>query len=195
DIEVVLHYDGRMTYNNSVSLSGASFDIPGEAWQGRVKIRIPKNELRLDTISGIALFTVFPDGTDCFRVSIDSMNILGLFAPCTYSIGNPVTSAICPPKGCGIMTLTNYLLHGTMPQLSVQPNPSQGSASIISSNTIGDASIEIVDMLGRIQYRITAKLEKGNPVKLELHDLPTGSYFLRVSSPGSLCQIPVAIIH
>ncbi|MFI5264536.1 MAG: T9SS type A sorting domain-containing protein, partial [Candidatus Kapaibacterium sp.] len=195
DIEVVLHYDGRMTYNSSRSLSGNSFDLSGEVWQGRAKIRIPKNEMQLDTISGFAIFTVFPDGTDCFKVTIDSMSILSPFAPCSYSIGNPVTSTICPPRGCGIMTLTNYMRHGTMPQLSIQPNPSRGMAWITSNITIGDASIEIADMLGRIQNKIDTKLEKGIPAKLEFGDLLKGSYFLRIHSLGSLYQIPFAIIR
>ncbi len=195
DLEVVLHYDTRMIYNGSNSILGASFDLPGESWQGRSKIRIPKSELQLDTISGLAIFTVFPNGTDCFKVSLDSMNILSLFAPCTYSIGGPATAMICPLKGCGVMTLTNYLRHGTLPQLSIIPNPNQGTAFITSSETLGYATVEIIDILGRIYGVRNISFQKGMPVTLELDNLRSGSYYLNIRTAGSLYQVPIAIIH
>ena len=195
DVEIVLHYDPRMTYNNSFSFTGKPLDLAGEAWQGRVKIRIPKSEMQLDTISGIAIFTVFPDGNDCFSVVIDSMNILNPFALCTYSIGNPVTATICPPKGCGIMTLTNYMLHGRMPQLFIQPNPTNGAVFITSSITLGDASLEVVDMLGRSYLKKSVFLRKEIPAQLAMDDLRTGSYYIRVSSNGLHYQMPLAIIR
>lgn len=195
DVEVVLHYDPRMTYNSSISFTGKPLDIPGEAWQGRAKIRIPRNEMELDTISGIAIFTVFPDGNDCFNVTVDSMSILNPFAPCTYSIGSPVASLICPPKGCGIMTLTNYMLHGKKPELYIKPNPSQGRVSITTTITIGDAAVEVVDMLGRNYLKKNIFLKKEIPVQLQFDDLRTGSYYLRINSNGLLYQLPLAIIR
>jgi hypothetical protein len=194
DIEVVLHYDGRLIYNSSQSLSGISFDLPGEAWQGRAKIRISKSDLQLDTISGIAIFTVFPDGTDCFKVSIDSMTILSPLAPCAYSIGNPVTATICPPKGCGIMMLTNYMLHGIMPQLFIQPNPNQGSAFITSTITLPEASVEVIDLLGSIRKKMKLTLQKGLPARLTLDNLPSGNYFIIVSTEGSKFRSPLVIV-
>ncbi len=195
DLEVVLNYDKRLIYNGSISYSGASLDVAGEAWSGRAKLRIPKNELQLDTISGIAIFTVFPDSTDCYKVALDSMNILSPFAPCTYTIGNAVTATICPPKGCGVMTLTNYMLHGIMPQLRITPNPNQGAAFISSSATLGDGSVEIVDMLGRICTKKSISLTKGIPAKLEFNDLQSGSYYVRVRTQGLQYLIPIAVMH
>ncbi|MEP7235762.1 MAG: hypothetical protein ABI778_10750, partial [Ignavibacteriota bacterium] len=40
DIEVILHYDQRLIYKNSFSLSGRSFDVAGESWPGRAKLMI-----------------------------------------------------------------------------------------------------------------------------------------------------------
>ncbi len=195
DVEVVLHYDPRMTYTSCKSFTGTPLDIPGEAWQGRAKLRIPKSEMQLDTNSGTAIFTVFPDGNDCFNVVVDSMNILNPFAPCTYSIGSPANAVICPPKGCGVMTLTNYMLHGTMPQLRITPNPNQGAAFITSSATLGDGSVEIVDMLGRICTKKNIFLTKEIPVKLEFNDLQSGSYFALVKINSAQYRIPLAIIR
>ncbi|MDP4230492.1 MAG: T9SS type A sorting domain-containing protein [Bacteroidota bacterium] len=193
DLDIVLHYDQRLIYNRSISLSGTALDLPGEAWQGRVKLRIPRSEMQLDTITGIAIFTVFPDGADCYNVSLDSMDILNPFAPCTYSIGNPVTATICPPKGCGIMTLTNYLLHGTMPQLSIQPNPSQDHAFITSSASLGITSVEIIDIVGRTLQRKSIILSKGVPTKIDLKGINSGSYFLLVKTPEFQYRLPLAI--
>jgi photosystem II stability/assembly factor-like uncharacterized protein len=194
NIEVVLHYDSRMIYNGSISLAGTSLDIPNEAWGSRAKLRIPKNEMRLDTISGYAIFTIYPDGNDCFEVSIDSMNILNPFAPCTYSIGNPVTANICPPKGCGVMTITNYILHGILPQLTVYPNPSQNSAFIKSNASLGDVEYEIVDLLGRTYQRNTISLKKDTPAKLEMENLRTGIYYIRVKTNSTQYQLRVMIM-
>jgi hypothetical protein len=85
--------------------------------------------------------------------------------------------------------------HGLMPQLSIRPNPNQGAASITSSISLGDASVEVVDMLGRIYQRTNILLNKEMPVQLELGDLHTGSYYLRVRSQGLRYQLPVAIIR
>ena len=195
DLEVVLHYDNRIIYNNSISLSGIPFDIAGESWPGRAKIRIPKSEMSLDTVTGIAIFTVFPDGDNCFKVSFDSMSILSPFAPCTYSIGNPVEATICPLKGCGVMTLTNYILHGEVPQLFIQPNPNHGTVLLTSTITLNDVSVEIIDMIGRISGKKNITLKKGVPSKIELDDLRKGNYSIRVRAQGLQFQLPIVLIR
>lgn len=195
DLEVVLHYDSRMTYNSAISLTGIPLDIPGQAWLGRAKIRIPKSEMQLDTISGFAIFTVFPDGTDCFKVSLDSLSILNPFAPCTYSIGNPVEALICPPTGCGIMSLTNYILRGTMPQLFIQPNPNRGSALITSTVTLVDATVEVVDLLGSIRERKKMTLQKGLGARFTADHIPAGNYFIRISAGGFRFLLPLVIVQ
>jgi hypothetical protein len=185
-----LHYDKRLIYNNSISLSGTQLDIPGEQWQTRAKIRIPKSDLALDTVSGIAIFTVFPDGTDCFAVSIDSMNILSPTALCTYSIGGPDSATICAPQGCGIMPITNFMLHGTFPQLFIQPNPAQGETSITSSADLGPVSLAIYDMLGikRSEQRIL--LLKNSPVKISLPE-SNGVYQILLETPKATYNLHV----
>jgi len=190
DVEVILNYDPRMTYNGSISLSGRSVDVPGESWSGRTKLRIQKNELSLDTVSGIAIFTVFPEGADCFKVSIDSMNILSSFAPCTYSIGNSVTAMICPPKGCGIMTLTDYLRHGIMPQLRIVPNPATGNITIYSSVKLGNCQCIIFDQLGRTVDKRNFNITEGQN-NCVFEKLRSGYYHLKVVSEFSSVTIPL----
>lgn len=195
DIEVVIHYDPRMIYNNSISLSGTSLDIPGDSSSGRAKIRIPKNEMSLDTVTGIAIFTVFPDNDDCYNVSFDSMTILSPSAPCTYSIGSPVSAVVCPLRGCGVMTLTNYMLHGVTPQLFVQPNPNHGKVLLTSTITLSDASVEVVDMLGRIFAKKNILLKKGVASTLELDNLRDGNYIIKISAQEMQFQMPILIIR
>ena len=93
------------------------------------------------------------------------------------------------------MTLTNFLRHGTLPKLFVVPNPNQGSALISASETLGEASVEIIDMLGRIHDKINISLKKEEPAKLEFDDLRSGSYYLRVRTQESQYQIPIAIVR
>ena len=195
DIEVVIHYDPRLIYNNSISFSGNTLDIPGESWPGRAKIRIPKSEMQLDTNSGIVIFTVFPDGEDCYNVSFDSLTILNPFAPCTYSIGNPVSSVVCPLRGCGVMTITNFMLHGVTPQLFIQPNPNHGTVFLTSTIPISDASVEVIDMLGRICQKGSVNFKKGIASQFDMKNLKSGSYNLRVRAEGFQYQLPVAIIR
>jgi photosystem II stability/assembly factor-like uncharacterized protein len=191
DLEVILHYDSRLIYNNSISLTGAVLDEPGSRWSGRSKLVIPKAELETDTITGYAIFTVFPQNNDCFKVSLDSMSITSA-AKCSYSIGNSDTATICTITGCGIMDITNFMLHGTLPQLFIQPNPSHGSVSITSSENLGETTIEISDMLGRIIGKQTLTIRKSYPVSLAL-PLNDGIYNLHLRTPFSVYNLRAVV--
>ncbi len=147
-VELIVHYDPRMQYSGSYSITGTALDLPGEQWLGRSKIRVTASQLQLDTNSGVATFTVYPDGTDCFAVSLDSLVVLNKAAPCLYAIGTGVPKYVCPPRGCGIMTITNYMRKGVFPQLFIQPNPSHGTFTITSSHPIGASTLTLYDLLG-----------------------------------------------
>ena len=93
------------------------------------------------------------------------------------------------------MTLTNFMRYGTMPKLSIVPNPNQGIAYITSSESLGEVEVEIIDMLGRICSKKNISLIKGIPTHLEIEEIKSGSYYLRLRSQGGHYLIHFAILH
>lgn len=194
NVELIIHYDTRMRYTGSFSIAGTILDLPGEQWLGRSKIRITKSELQLDTNSGFATFTVFPDGEDCFIVSLDSLEILNKAAPCLYAIGNGIPKYVCPPRGCGIMTITNYMLKGVFPQLFIQPNPNHGTFTVIASDPIGESTLSLYDMLGT-EISTSYQTIKAGTNSVSFNQLRSGSYYLRIESATVRTTVPIVIIE
>ncbi|HYM19384.1 MAG TPA: T9SS type A sorting domain-containing protein [Candidatus Kapabacteria bacterium] len=180
-LDLLLHYDPKLRYSGCYSLGGKRLDDPSVSWAGRSKIHLDTADLRLDTISANAVFTVFPDGDSCFAVSIDSLTILNPLAPCLYSIGDGVPVQVCPPRGCSIMTLTNFLLHRWRPKVYIMPNPSSGSLSLYSEKDIGNSSISVTNDLGNVVRSSEKNILAGENRILET-GLPTGHYIVTVSS-------------
>ncbi|HET9135463.1 MAG TPA: T9SS type A sorting domain-containing protein [Candidatus Kapabacteria bacterium] len=193
-VELTVHYDSKLQYTGSYSLLGTALDKPNEQWSGRSRISIPTSEIQLDTISGFATFTVFPDGDTCFKVTIDSMNVLNPSAPCLYAIGNGVEINICPPKGCGIMILTNYMRYQTFPTLFLSPNPGYHEFNIAATKDFGESTITIVDELGRL---ITTKKQtiKQGKNSLSIENIRAGKYYLKIVSPMGIRVLPMIIVE
>ena len=193
-VELIVHYDTRMQYTGSYSIIGTALDLPGEQWLGRSKIRVTASQLQLDTNSGFASFTVFPDGEDCFKVSLDSLVVLNKAAPCLYAIGTSVPKYVCPPRGCGIMTITNYLLKGVFPQLFIQPNPSHGTFTITASQPIGASTLTLYDMLG-VEISTTQQIITAGANTISFDRLRSGIYYLRIESGAIRTTVPIVIVE
>lgn len=193
-IELVVHYDKKLQYSGSYSLIGTPLDKPNEQWDGRSKISIPTSEIKLDTITGFATFTVFPDGDTCFKVTIDSLNVLNPSAPCLYAIGSGVEISICPPVGCGIMILTNYMRYQTFPTIFLSPNPGSHEFSIASTKDLGESTITIADELGRVVMTTTENIKQGNN-KLSIENIRGGKYYLKIVSQAGIRILPLVILE
>jgi hypothetical protein len=145
-------------------------------------IQVKKEDVRLDSASGFAYFIVYPKEGPCPKVWFDSINAISPSAPCEYSYGSGVVAEVCPPEGCGIMILTNFILKGEMPDLRAFPNPSSGVLYITSDKTVGDMQIRIIDENGKQHFTNQTKLIASQKIELDLHHLPAGRYTLEAAS-------------
>lgn len=182
DVSIVVTFEEPLVYLGSFTNDGKQIDVPGGASPGMSKVLINKNDIRLDTASGFAYFVVYPKEGPCPRVILDSITVISPTAPCEYSYGNAVVAEVCPPEGCGIMILTNFILKGEMPDLRAFPNPSSGVLFITSDKNIGDVQIRITDENGKQHYSNQAKLLASQKIELDLHHLPAGRYQLEAAS-------------
>jgi photosystem II stability/assembly factor-like uncharacterized protein len=182
DVELSVIFDTDLIYLGSFDNNGSIVDIAGSSSTGRSRIRVPKEVIRLDSASGFAYFIVYPREGPCPKVYFDSMSITSPTAPCEYTLGTGVVAEVCPPEGCGIMILTNFILKGEMPDLRAFPNPSNGVLYISSDKPAGDVVIRISDEQGREHFRKSAIISSDTKLELDLHHLPAGHYYLEAVS-------------
>jgi photosystem II stability/assembly factor-like uncharacterized protein len=177
-IDVVMHYTGAdLVYDSSVDLSGMKIDVPGEQWPGRSMLYL--TNVQSGVIAGYARFNVFSDSTSKPLVTFDSVQIQA--AGCKYQTPAPVTSTITPVQGCGVPLVSELMLTGHIPNLNIIPNPTTGDVLISSSSDVGDATIEIYDMLGTLRSQTEMTLAANAPTKLTLPPVD-GMYTIRVRS-------------
>jgi photosystem II stability/assembly factor-like uncharacterized protein len=188
DVELVLHYDNWLTHDSTFS-STTRFDIPNEQWTGRSKLHI--SQAKPDTILGYARFNTFGDSIQS-HVTFDSVTVFTAVSPCQYIPPVSVTSTVTPPSGCGVQTLTNYLRDGTVPQLSIMPNPSNGEIAIFSTSDLGMVNVAIYDMLGIKQSASTYMFQKSHLVKIFLSSV-NGLYNVVVRSVGMNFDLRVVV--
>ncbi len=186
-----MHYDKELTYHGSYSPANVQLDIPGEGWSGRSKLHIA--QAKPDIVLGYARFDVFNDSlTPQFHVTFDSVTVLTAVAPCQYILPASVTSTITPPSGCSIQTLSRFMHDGTLPQLSIIPNPTSGNISITSTSDLGEVSVAVYDMLGVKRSVGSLSLGKNSPAKLML-PVGNGVYDVRVSSAEKNWDLRVVV--
>ena len=194
DIELIVHYDGKLLYRGSYSLFNSLLDFPSAGILGRSKLRIAK--AMSGKILGYATFDVFSDSLQPnFSVTFDSISVLTQKAPCQYLLPVlPVTSIITPPlySACGTRTLIHFMLDSSMPKFSVSPNPSSGDISIISARDEGEVHIAVFDMIGTKRSESNATLKKNTPTKVTLPTV-NGIYNLRVHSEGMDWDLRVVV--
>ena len=191
-IELALHYPlADLVYDSSVDLSGIKVDVPGEQWQGRSLLRIPNAQP--GAVTAYALFNVFSDTDYQPLVTFDSVTVPTAFAPCEYSLPIPVTDTITPLDGCGIPVLSQLLHFGELPTLRIQPNPtSTGLVELTSSIDLGDAQIEVYDVLGSERETFPATIKSNVPVMLAL-PFESGLYLLRIATAEGHSSLRVMI--
>lgn len=180
-IELVAHYDPKLIYSGAFASNGTQLDMPGEQWAGRSKLHIDTAALRIDSASGALRFTVFPDGDTCFSVTLDSMSILNPLAPCTYSVGSGKPKTVCPPIGCGIMTITRFLRYHRPPEFRVFPNPTSGTVELESDTELPEAVMTLSDAAGIPVITRPISLHRGNN-SLEFGSIAPGWYILHLRS-------------
>lgn len=190
DIDIIMHYDKELIYKGSYSTSNVKLDVPGETWAGRTKLRIP--QALVNTILGYSRFDVFSDSLRKPQVIFDSITVLTVVVPCQYTLPNFVVSTISPPSGCGVNILTKFMRDSTIPQLSIRPNPASGDIFITSTLDLGEAEVDIYDMLGVKRETEIFVLKKNSALKLS-SSLSNGIYYLRIKSMFGVHDLRVIV--
>lgn len=190
DIDVTLHYGKAMAYHGSFSPGGIPLDIPNESWAGRSKLHIAG--ALPDAISGNALFDAFNDSTSLAFVVFDSVTVSSAMFPCQYLLPSSIRSTVTFPAACGSQILSRFLHEGTVPALTIIPNPAKGEISIHTTEDLGDARITIFDILGNEKSACTLPLNTIVPAKLDL-PFSNGVYAIRVQSSGRTYDLRLLI--
>lgn len=80
--------------------------------------------------------------------------------------------------------------------VSVQPNPNDGSFDVIFSQQINDpVSVKISDMNGRLVYSNEFTNVKNNSVHVTTTQLPSGTYVVSISSAENLVTKKITVIR
>ena len=191
-VDIVLHYPvADMDYVGSVDLTGKSVDITSPPWSGRSLLQIPN--AAPGAIAAYAKFNVFSDTNYTPLVTFDSVTVPTSIAVCQYTLPLPITDTIIPMEGCGIQLLSQWIHTGKPIVINFAPNPTtDGSIILTTSANLGDAWIEVYDMLGSERGAFPATLNANVPTPLSL-PFESGLYFLRVTSANGNVNLRVMI--
>ncbi|MBS1904046.1 MAG: hypothetical protein JSS75_10100 [Bacteroidetes bacterium] len=182
EVELVLRYDPVLQYLGSFSVTGSPLDIAGEQWTGRSKLHL--SNVTSGVILGYAEFTVMYDPRGSGNVFFDSLQVVQSPLPCEYLYAGPHPYAVnvTLPTQCGAFILSNYLLTGKPPKLSITPNPAATSVMLISDRSIGEVRIELVDQLGKTVLSKETEVTASHPCEIDVNMIAPGAYRLRVVS-------------
>ncbi len=190
DVDLVLHYNSELTYHGSYSPMNLQLDIPGSQWSGRSKLHIP--QVKPNMIVGYARFDVFNDSLSKSQVRFDSVIVMTAVVPCQYILPLSVTSIITPPSDCGADIISRFLHNGTVPQLTITPNPTGGEVWIRATQDLGEVSIGVYTMLGVQIMMKTLTIEKNTSTKIMLPEV-RGMYNMRVRSAENNWDLRVIV--
>jgi hypothetical protein len=191
-VDIVLHYPiADMDYVGSVDLNNKSVDVTPPPWSGRSLLQIPN--AAPGAVAAYAKFNVFSDTNYTPLVTFDSVTIPTSIAVCQYALPLPITDTIVPMEGCAIQLLSQWIHTGKPLVLNLAPNPTNdGSIILTSSENLGDAWIEVYDMLGSERGAFPATLNVNVPTPVSL-PYESGLYFLRITSAEGTVNLRVMI--
>ncbi len=197
-VEMTITYNTRnLVYQGSTSIGGTSLDLLPIINTGFAKIRIPANDLRLDTVSAFAHFFVYADTVNLSSVLFDSLRVLDPLLGCRYVVASNGASAsltnIADPSGCGVVTISDFLRYHKVPGFSIVPNPSTGPFMISTNMSLGTVSISVSDALGSIRKTETAQLSHIRSAHIDLSGFPSGVYYVRIMTNELSTTLPIII--
>ena len=112
-----------------------------------------------------------------YTVSLIVSNSLGSDT-LTKNLFIHVNKGFCAPEGIEV-----WESKGGM---KLYPNPSNGRVNLELSNIRGAKLIEVIDLAGRSYLKESYSSNEGNRIVLNLHELPTGIYLIRLQSENFL---------
>lgn len=187
DIMLSMHFDTSILVYQGAFLNGKN--ITDISMPGLAKLHIDNTStVQDDSMIIYAAFKYFPNNNPCTTVLFDSISIASSGLRCA-SIITTFSAKICSNMGCSAAMLSNYLRYGKAPQLSIVPNPSSGFASIHSDMNIGEAEIEVYDILGELKMKFEDVLSSSHSTTFDISGLPSGLYSIRVREGGNVMSL------
>jgi hypothetical protein len=182
NLDLSLHFDTSMlVYRGTYLSNGGTNDETISLIANTVRLHFDSIALVTeDSIIGYAQFEIFPDSAECDSVVFDSVSLTSGGIACA-SINSYFAATICSSgAGCTTQILSNALRYGTLPMLNIIPDPASDATFIHTDTDIGEAEIEVCDILGNMRMKVSHPLAPSNPVQLDLSSLPPGPYSVRV---------------
>lgn len=177
---LALAYDTSMlVYQGTQSRAGLLADAtiaPGRA-QLSFQALDPQSG---DTIA-FASFAVYPTHS-CAEVTFDSLTYTSQAGACVTLANPSAVSDICSSIVCGTSILSNVVRYGSIPVFEIAPNPASSATTLTSNLPVGNTLIEMVDCVGAVKQSEVSTLGPDHSIALDIHNLPEGAYFVRVTS-------------
>jgi ligand-binding sensor domain-containing protein len=184
--EMIIHYDTSMLVYEGCKLPNGDNMSHEEDWTGRSKLFFESKDFGNNDTIAFARFLIFPVKDPCADVVIDSLIISPNNNNCSVLANNSLTVHVCSSIGCGTNILSNFLRYNTFPNISVSPNPSVNSITILSSMNMPDIKIELYNVLGQSQLMLETSLKASIPLKIDINKIRVGVYFVRITENGSV---------
>jgi ligand-binding sensor domain-containing protein len=184
--EMVMHYDTSMlVYQGCFLYSGVRLDHE-EKWTGTSKFTFDSKDFGTSDTIAFVRFNIYPVKDPCVDVTFDSLVIESVKSNCSVLSNNSLTVHICTSITCGSDILSNFLRYSKFPEIFVTPNPSSNQVSIVSNERLMSAVIELYDILGQKIFVNQLDIRASIPYEIDLQTIKAGTFFLRISSNGSI---------
>jgi photosystem II stability/assembly factor-like uncharacterized protein len=192
-VELTVDFNRNLEYHGTYSTDGSlQLDIPNTTANFHSRIRIPASYIKLNAISAYSRFTVYVDTEMTTLVALDSLSVISPLAPCAYTIDTRASCLISGPEGCGIVTISNFLRYGDIPDLAIYPNPASTTITISASKVLGNVVIEVYDEVGVMHFKKSKTITSENE-HIDIRSLPSGRYFVMIRGDGFQTALPLII--
>lgn len=191
DVECTVHFDpSPMVYHGVFDGAGRDLTI-GLPGPGSARIRF--NTLT-DTVL-TALFSFYPVDSTCTHVSLDSITGRDGSRQCLQVLSSEISADVCSPAGCSRGDLARFVRFGTMPTITIIPNPSTGKFVLRSERAIDDATIRIVDAYGVLRFVTTNATVGPDGCAMDLGSLASGIYEVIVKNSVGTVRARAVLIR
>lgn len=79
-----------------------------------------------------------------------------------------------------------------MPDLAIHPNPASESITLTSDKPLGLIRIEVSDELG-VARIYTTRIVKSSTESIDIHTLPSGKYYLHITSDKFVTTLALVV--
>ncbi len=195
----VSSFDLPITYDTAVLVYEGTFDSQGTRLDiatlaaGNALIHINGSAGQaVDSLDITARFAFYPTAQKCGTVTFGP----GRFTPDTTICGSikATTAQICSHSACGETMLSDFLRYGRRPAFRITPNPASSTMEITSQEPVANATIEVLNALGRVELRETANLS-GDAFVTNLAGLTPGPRFVRILTAHGVQVLPMLILR